>query len=50
VRRETGKEQMVQVHHDEGVANRVDPESCADSREGIGEALTGARITLYLGI
>jgi hypothetical protein len=21
----------VQVHHDEGVANRIDPESCADS-------------------
>src|SRR3984893_16456619 len=35
---------MVQVHHDEGVANRIDPESCADVREGIGEALTGERI------
>src|SRR5215216_3299627 len=35
---------MVQVHHDEGVANRIDPESCADTREGIGEALTGERI------
>jgi hypothetical protein len=34
----------VQVHHDEGVANRVDPESCASTREGIGEALTGERI------
>src|SRR5882762_8211940 len=34
---------MVQVHHDEGVANRIDPESCADAREGIGEALTGER-------
>jgi hypothetical protein len=34
----------VQVHHDEGVANRIDPESCADTREGIGEALTGERI------
>src|SRR6202140_4372054 len=32
---------MVQVHHDEGVANRIDPESCANTREGIGEALTG---------
>jgi hypothetical protein len=31
----------VQVHHDEGVANRIDPESCADAREGIGEALIG---------
>ena len=28
----------------EGVANRIDPESCADAREGIGEALTGERI------
>ena len=44
MRRETGKEQMVQVHHDEGVANRIDPESCAGAREGISEALTGARI------
>src|SRR6202521_5785357 len=35
---------MVQVHHDEGVANRIDPESCADAREGVGEALTGERI------
>src|SRR6476620_10983719 len=35
---------MVQVHHDEGVANRIDPESCADAREGIGEAFTGERI------
>ena len=31
----------MQVHHDEGVANRIDPESCAVAREGIGEALTG---------
>ena len=31
----------MQVHHDEGVANRIDPESCADAREGIGEALAG---------
>ena len=34
----------MQVHHDEGVANRIDPESCAVAREGIGEALTGERI------
>jgi hypothetical protein len=34
---------MVQVHHDEEVANRIDPESCAVAREGIGEALTGDR-------
>ena len=31
----------MQVHHDEGVANRIDPESCAVAREGISEALTG---------
>jgi hypothetical protein len=24
----------VQVHHDEGAANRIAPESCADTREG----------------
>src|SRR5580698_569044 len=30
--------------NDEGVANRIDPESCANTREGIGEALTGERI------
>jgi hypothetical protein len=31
----------VQVHHDEEVANRTGPESCAVAREGISEALTG---------
>jgi hypothetical protein len=36
----------VQVHHDEGVANRIGPESCAVAREGIGEALTGGCIGL----
>lgn len=35
---------MVQVHRDEGVANRIDPESCAVAREGNSEALTGERI------
>jgi hypothetical protein len=30
----------VQVHHDEEVANRIGPESCAAAREGISEALT----------
>ena len=25
---------MVQVRHDEGIANRIDPESCAGTREG----------------
>jgi len=34
---------MVQVHHDEEVANRIDPGSCAAACEGIGEALTGDR-------
>jgi hypothetical protein len=38
----------VQVHRDEGVANRIDPESCADAREGIGEALTGEGIGLAI--
>ena len=32
---------MVRVHHDEGVANRIDPESCAVARQGNSEALTG---------
>src|SRR5215467_13914280 len=36
-----GKKQEVKVHHDEGVANHIDPESCAVTREGLGEALTG---------
>ena len=31
----------MQVHHDEEVANRIGPESCAAAREGISEALTG---------
>jgi hypothetical protein len=33
----------VKVRYSEGVAIHTDPESCADAREGIGEALTGAR-------
>ena len=41
MRRETGKEKMVQVHHDEGVAIHIGPESCAVARDGISEALTG---------
>ena len=44
VRRETGKEQMVEVHCDESVANCIGPESCAVAREGNGEALTGESI------
>src|ERR1700687_862257 len=35
---------MVQVYHDEGVATRIDSESCADARGGLGEALTGEPI------
>ena len=34
----------MQVPYDEGVAIRIDPESCAVAREGFGEALTGERI------
>ena len=34
----------MQVSASEGVANHTVPESCADVREGIGEALTGVRI------
>jgi hypothetical protein len=36
---------MVKVRYSEGVAIHTDPESCADAREGIGEALTGGRVT-----
>ena len=34
----------MQVHYDEGVANHIGPEPCADVREGIGEASVGDRI------
>ena len=34
----------MQVPYDEGVAIRIDPESCAVAREGLGEALTGGCI------
>jgi hypothetical protein len=44
VRRETGVRQRVQVPHDEGVANHIDPESCGGVREGAAEALTGAHV------
>ena len=33
----------MQVHHDEGVAIHIGPESCAVAREDHGEALTGVR-------
>jgi hypothetical protein len=32
---------MVQLHHDEGVANHFGPEPCTDIREGVGEASAG---------
>jgi hypothetical protein len=41
VRRETDKDQMVKVRHDEGLANRIGPESCVATREGCSEASTG---------
>ncbi len=31
----------MKVRHDEDVASHIGPESCADTREGAGEALTG---------
>ena len=34
----------MQVHHDEGVAIHIGPESCAGIREDLGEALAGERI------
>ena len=48
VRRETGKEQVVQVHYDEGVAIHIGPEPCvgvldadeASVGEGIGQPLS----------
>jgi hypothetical protein len=44
VRRETGKEYVVQVHYDEVVATRIGPEPCVVVREGRGEASAGERI------
>ena len=43
-RRETDERQRVRVPYDEGLANRIDPESCAGGREAAREALTGARV------
>ena len=43
VRRETGKEQAVQVRRNEGVANHIGPEPCAGSRKVVGEASVGVR-------
>ena len=39
VRRETGKEYVVKVHCDEGVATHIGPEPCAVGRENIGDGL-----------
>jgi hypothetical protein len=33
----------VQVHYDEGIANRIGPEPCAGIREDVGEASAGER-------
>lgn len=33
----------MQVHRDEGLANHIGPEPCADIREGVGEASVGVR-------
>ena len=33
----------MRVHYDEGLASHIGPESCADTREGVSEALTGVR-------
>ena len=34
----------MQVHYDEGLANRIGPKPCAGIREGVGEASVGDRI------
>ena len=43
VRRETGKEWVVKVHCDEGLATHIGPKPCADLREDVGEASAGER-------
>jgi len=43
VRRETGKEQVVKVHRNEGVAIHIGPKPCVTIREGVGEASVGER-------
>lgn len=43
VRRETGKEQEVQVLYDEDIASHIAPEPCVVFREGQGEASAGDR-------
>jgi len=44
VRRETGKEYMVKVHFDEGLATHIGLEPCVFVREGEGEASVEVRI------
>ena len=44
VRRETGKEYMVKVRDDKGLANHIDPKPCVDVRESIGEASVGESV------
>ena len=44
VRQETGEVKGMKESHSEELATHADPESCAVTREGGGEALTGARI------
>jgi hypothetical protein len=44
VRRETGKEYVVKVHCDEGLAIHIGPEPCAGVREDVGEASVGEHI------
>jgi hypothetical protein len=44
VRRETGKEERVEVPYSKGLANHTGPESCVAYREVRREALTGVRV------
>jgi hypothetical protein len=37
-----GRESRMQEPHEKGIANHLDPESCADAGNRVGEALTGA--------
>jgi hypothetical protein len=37
-----GRESRMREPHEKGIANHLDPESCADAGNRVGEALTGA--------
>ncbi len=37
-----GRESRMQEPYEKGIANHLDPESCADAGNCVGEALTGA--------